>query len=107
MAGHAFVVDRRELSPGRELLDAIRYRPPHPARTGEVLARPGVVDAPGRCRRDAAFQNANRLGDVEVGISERADRRVGLVLHPTAQGVRALELAGRIVAEMSHRLAGS
>src|SRR5690606_19358735 len=66
VAGHAFVVDRRDLLPGGEGIDALGNRPPHAARAGEVLARPGVVDAPVRGRCDAALDPAYLLGNVEV-----------------------------------------
>ena len=43
---------------------------------------------------------ADWFGDVEVRASECPDRGVGLVLHPVAERVSALELAGWVAAEM-------
>src|SRR5690606_32308487 len=73
VAGHAFVVGRRDLLPGGEGIDALGNRPPHAARAGEVLARPGVVDAPVRGRCDAALDPAYLLGNVEVAAVQIGD----------------------------------
>ena len=72
----------------------VRHRPPHPARTGEVLARPGVVDAAVAGRREAALDAADLLGDVEVGAVQLVDRLVGQRLHPVAEGLLAGDAGG-------------
>src|SRR5580698_8836071 len=66
MAGNSLVVDGRELTPGVELRDALRHRPPHPTGAGEVVRWPRVVDDAGVARGDHALERADLLRDVEV-----------------------------------------
>ena len=91
VAGHALVEDGRGLLPGRELLDALGHRPPHPARSGEVLARPRVVDAAVLGRRDPALQLADRARRCRSARRQRGDRAVGQLLHPLPQAVGAVD----------------
>ncbi len=101
---HALVVDGRDLLPGRERVEALRHRPPHATRAGEVLTRPGVVDAPVGRRRDAALDTPYRLWNVEVGALQFTDRTVGQLLHPVAEGLLALDPAGGVGVERGDRL---
>src|SRR3954451_22749115 len=77
MAGYPLVVDSGDLLPGGELGLAFGHRPPHPARAGEVLVRPGVVDGTVAGRRDAALDAPHQFGDVEVGAVKFLDGAVG------------------------------
>jgi hypothetical protein len=104
VAGHAFVEDRRDLAPRRELGDAVGHRPPHPARPGEVLGRSGVVDAAVVGRGDAALDPADGLGDVEVDVGELRDRAVGELLLPVAERLLAGDLARGVGVEGRDRL---
>src|SRR5690606_22569428 len=79
-----------------ELLGALGHVPPHAAGAGEVLAGAGVVDAAGAGAGDAALEAVQRLGDVEVGAGEVADRGVGELLHPGLQRIGAVEETGRV-----------
>ncbi len=72
------------------------HRPPHAARTAEVLARTGVVDAAVGGRREHAFDAPDLLRDVEVGAVQLGDRLVGQVLHPVAERLLAGDVAGRL-----------
>ena len=96
MPGHALVVDGRQLPPRVERGDPRRDAPPHPARTREVVGGRGVVDAARLGGRDHRFDASQRLGDVEVDAVQFGDGLIRLGLHPGAQGVRALDLAGRV-----------
>src|SRR5437899_12753666 len=85
MPWYALVVDGGHLAPGGELRDVLRHRPPHPARSGEVLAGAGVVDRAVGGRGEAALDAPYRVGDVEVGTGEVAHGLVGERLHPLAE----------------------
>ncbi|MBG9885635.1 hypothetical protein ABE10_03345, partial [Bacillus toyonensis] len=87
MPGNALVIDGRELAPGVELGDPLGHRPPHSARTREVVGRAGVVDPAFLSGRDHAFQAADLLWDVEVGGAEVGDRTIAGLLHPPLQGI--------------------
>ena len=96
MAGHALVIDRGDFFPGGELIDAVRYRPPNPARPAPVLARVGVVDPAVAGRRDHALDPAGWLRDVEMGAVQLGERGVGDILHPGPQIRPAGDPPGRI-----------
>src|SRR6266542_1344785 len=85
VAGHAFVVDRGYLTPRGERRDSLRYRPPHAARSGEVLARTGVVDGAVGGRREQALDAPDLFGDLEMRAVQLGDGLVGEGLHPVAE----------------------
>ena len=105
VARHALVEDGGALLPGGEVLGARRHRPPHAARPGEVVARPGVVDAAGGRRGDAALQGAQRGGDVEVDAVERRHGPIRGLLHPVPQRRRAVDGARGVGVQPVHGLA--
>ena len=104
--GDTFVEHRRRLLPRMEGVDAGGNRPPHPARAGQVLGGAGVVDATGVRRCDAAFQVAQRFGDVEVVVGQRIHRAVGQILHPLLESIGAMDEVARLAIESSQCLGG-
>src|SRR5690606_3415950 len=96
--------DGGHLTPGGERVDALRHRPPHAPRTGEILTRAGVVDDAVAGRGDTALNPAHRLRDVEVRAVQVGDGGVGELLHPLPEGVLASDVAGRVGVEHRHRL---